>query len=135
MVVDMRFLPRISEGEVRCLFVGSELVEIVHKKPRKGGLSATLASGAVYTKCAPTDPKFARFVQHLKEDVPRIMDSLDMSGKPLPLLWTADYIFGDTDDELYIGEINCSCPGITQQLEIVDVIAKVALETVFPHAM
>ena len=47
MIVDQRFLPRIVEGEIRCLFVGSELVEIVHKKPKEGGLFATLASGAV----------------------------------------------------------------------------------------
>lgn len=93
-----------------------------------------MASGALYTKYAPDDPKFANFVSHLKKDVPRIMDSLEMGDKPLPLLWTADYIFGDTDDDLYIGEINCSCPGITQQLEIVPIIARVALETVFPHA-
>jgi len=131
MVVDQRFLPRITEGEVRCLFVGSELVEIVHKKPKEGGLSATLASGAIYTKYSPYDEKFATLVQHLKEDVPRIMASFDMAHRPLPLLWTADYIYGDTDDELYVGEINCGCPGITQQLGIVPVIAKVAFETVF----
>ena len=131
MIVDQRFLPRIVEGEVRCTFVGSELVEILHKKPAEGGLSATLASGAVYTKFAPDDAKFASLVRHLKEDVPRIMDSFDMADRPLPLLWTADYIYGNTDDELYVGEINCSCPGITRQLEIVPIIAKVALQTVF----
>ncbi|CAB9501829.1 expressed unknown protein [Seminavis robusta] len=135
LMVDMRFLPRISEGEVRCLFVGSELVEIVHKKPKEGGLSATLASGAVYTKYTPDDPKFARFQQHLQKDVPLIMESMEMKDRHLPLLWTADYIFGDTDDDLYISEINCSCPGITQQLEIVPIIAKVAFETTFPHAV
>ena len=134
MMVDMRFLPRITEGEVRCLFVGSELVEIVHKKPKDGGLSATLASGATYTKYSPDDERFANLVDHLKQDIPRIMDSFGMADHPLPLLWTADYIYGDNDDELYVGEINCSCPGITQQLEIVSFIAKVALETVFPHA-
>ena len=133
MMVDQRFLPRIVEGEVRCLFVGSELVEILHKKPAEGGLSATLASGAIYTKYAPDDKKFARLVQHLNKDVPRIMASFGMSDRPLPLLWTADYIYGETDDDLYVGEINCSCPGITQQLEIVPIIARVAIETVFPE--
>jgi hypothetical protein len=133
MMVDQRFLPRITEGEVRCLFVGSELVEIVHKKPREGGLSATLASGAIYTKYSPDDEKFSKLVEHLKDDVPRIMDAFGMADRPLPLLWTADYIYGDTDDELHVGEINCSCPGITQQLDIVPIIAKVAIETVFPE--
>ena len=67
MLIDQRFLPRITEGEVRCLFVRSELVEIVHKKPREGCLSATLASGAIYTKCSPYDKKFAKLVEHLKK--------------------------------------------------------------------
>jgi glutathione synthase/RimK-type ligase-like ATP-grasp enzyme len=134
MVVDQRFLPRIVEGEVRCLMVGPELVEIVHKKPKEGGLSATLQSGAIYTKYSPDDVKFAKLTKNFKEDIPRIMDSFAMSGQPLPLLWTLDYIYGDTDDELYAGEINCSCIGITQQLYVAPTVAKVAFESVFTQS-
>ena len=131
MVVDQRFLPRIVEGEVRCLMVGSELMEIVHKKPKDGGYSATLASGATYTKYKPDDAKFAKLVKNFKEDIPHIMASFGMSDQPLPLLWTVDYIYGDTDEDLHAGEINCSCPGITQQLHVAPTIAKVAFESVF----
>ena len=135
MLIDQRFLPRITEGEVRCLFVRSELVEIVHKKPREGCLSAVLGTGAVYTKYSPYDNKFAKLREHLKEDIPRIMDAIDMAHHPLPLLWAVDHIYGDTDDELYVGEINCSCLGITQQLDIAPIIAKAAIETVFPKGV
>lgn len=131
MMVDQRFLPRIVEGEVRCLFVGRELVEIIHKKPASGGLSATLASGAIYTKYKPDDEKFARLVKQMHEDLPRIMECFGMSHCPLPLLWTADYIYGDTDDDLYVGEINCSCVGITKQLHLSHNVAKVVLKDVF----
>lgn len=131
MVVDQRFLPRIVEGEVRCLMVGSELVEIVHKKPKEGGLSATLQSGAIYTKYAPDHPKFAKLVENFKDDLPRIMECFGMSDQPLPLLWTADYIYGDTDDDLHVGEINCSCVGITQQLHHASTVAKVAVQAIF----
>lgn len=131
MVVDQRFLPRIVEGEVRCLMVGSELVEIVHKKPKEGGLSATLQSGAMYTKYAPDHLKFAKLVKNFKEDIPHIMACFNMSDQPLPLLWTADYIYGTTDEELYVGEINCSCVGITQQLHHAPIVAKVAVEAIF----
>lgn len=131
MVVDQRFLPRIVEGEVRCLMVGTELVEILHKKPKEGGLSATLESGAVYTKFAPDHPRFAQLVRNFKEDVPQIMDCFGMSDQPLPLLWTVDYINGESDDDFHAGEINCSCPGITQQLHIVSTVAKTAYENVF----
>lgn len=131
MVVDQRFLPRIVEGEVRCLMVGSELVEIVHKKPKEGGLSATLQSGAIYTKYSPDDPKFTKLVENFKSDIPHIMDSFDMSDQPLPLLWTADYIYGESDEDLFVGEINCSCVGITQQLHHATIVANVAVEAVF----
>lgn len=131
MVVDQRFLPRIVEGEVRCLMVGSELVEIVHKKPKEGGLSATLQSGAIYTKYLPSDPKFEKLVKNFKSDIPHIMSSFDMSDQPLPLLWTADYIYGESDEDLFVGEINCSCVGITQQLHHSTIVANVAADAVF----
>jgi len=130
MLVDQRFLPRIVEGEVRCLMIGPELIQIVHKKPKEGGLSATLQSGAVYTKYSPDDPKFEKLVENFKADLPKIMSCFGLANEPLPLLWTADYIYGDTDDQLYVGEFNCSCVGITQQLEKSSIVARVALETV-----
>lgn len=131
MVVDQRFLPRIVEGEVRCLMVGSELVEIVHKKPKEGGLSATLQSGAIYTTYSPQDAKFAKLVSNFKADIPYIMECFNMGDQPLPLLWTADYIYGESDDDLFVGEINCSCVGITQQLHHAQVVAYVAVKAVF----
>lgn len=130
MIVDQRFLPRISEGEVRCNMIGQELISLVHKVPQDGGVSATLQSGAKYTKYSPEDPKFAQLVKALKDDLPNIMHALDMADEPLPLLWTADFIF-DTNDEgedvFYVGEFNCSCVGITQTLELAE---KVAAEAV-----
>ena len=40
-----------------------------------------------------------------------------------PLIWTADFILGPKDkagkDTYVLGEINCSCIGITTQLELV----------------
>jgi hypothetical protein len=131
MLVDQRFLPRIVEGEVRCLMIGSELIELVHKKPKEGGVSATLQSGAIYTKYSPDDPTFKSLVENFRSDVPHLMDAFGFSNQALPLIWTADYIFGDGNDQFHIGEINCSCVGISLQLDKVDVIAKVASENVF----
>ena len=55
MLVDMRFLPRIKEGEIRILMVGSKPIFVVHKKPadHADAFSATLFSGAVYTYDKP----------------------------------------------------------------------------------
>jgi glutathione synthase/RimK-type ligase-like ATP-grasp enzyme len=130
MLVDQRFLPRIAEGEVRCLMVGEELIELVHKVPKDGGVSATLESGAIYTKYSPDHPKFAKLVENFKHDIPRLMSAFNFENQPLPLLWTADYISGETDDDFHVGEINCSCVGITRQLNVADIMAKVAVETV-----
>lgn len=137
MLVDQRFLPRIVEGEVRCLMVGPNLVELIHKKPKAGGLSATLQSGAVYTRYGPEAPEFANLVENFKCDLSSIMSSFEMENQPLPLLWTADYIFGDEKDAsgrdtFYVGEFNCSCVGITKQLQLAHTVAETAIETCFP---
>merc|ERR1719313_2115783 len=56
-LVDQRLLPRISEGEVRCLMTGDTCQMIIHKKP-EGGLSA-VGGNSAYTYYEPTDPKYA----------------------------------------------------------------------------
>jgi hypothetical protein len=33
MLVDMKFMPRIKEGEIRILMVGANPIFVVHKKP------------------------------------------------------------------------------------------------------
>lgn len=50
MLVDMKFLPRIKEGEIRILLVGNKPLFVVHKKPAEqaDAFSATLFSGAQY---------------------------------------------------------------------------------------
>lgn len=55
MLVDMKFLARIKEGEIRILMVGSKPIFVVHKKPAESAdaFSATLFSGAVYTYDKP----------------------------------------------------------------------------------
>lgn len=132
MLVDQRFLPRIVEGEVRCNMIGSTLVNLVHKVPQAGALSCTLQSGADYTSYDPDHPKFAKLVEAFYEDLPKIMAAFDMAGEPLPLLWTADFIFDtapDGTDVFYVGEFNCSCVGITKDLHLAEQVAQTAVAT------
>jgi hypothetical protein len=134
-VIDQAFMPRISEGEVRVLFVGDQPVEIVHKKPREGGVSATLKSGATYTAFTPNDPAFSRLMaSFVKRDLGQLLPALGLDGHQLPLLWTADFILGDPRppwaegrDYYFIGELNCSCVGITTQLHLTDLVAAEAI--------
>lgn len=118
-LVDQRLLPRINEGEVRCLMSGDTCQKLIHKKPLDG-LSA-VGGNSAYTYYEPSDPKYADLLSKLMKDIPDIMKVLDLEGQPLPLLWTADYIPKDpehartdgVDTEYVVGEFNCSCVGIS----------------------
>jgi len=82
-----------------------------------------------YTYYEPTDDKYKGLVEKLYADIPELLPSLGLSGEPLPLLWTCDYIpknpddwekgpydrsCGDDKTEYTVGEFNCSCVGISK---------------------
>ncbi|CEL93230.1 unnamed protein product [Vitrella brassicaformis CCMP3155] len=134
-LIDQRFLPRIVEGEVRVNMIYDTPTEIVHKKPKAGGISATLKSGAQYISYKPDDPLFAPLMKNfLHNDLPRIMSVLGMEKEPIPLIWTADFILGDKTsdglDSYVVGEFNCSCVGITQQMHLAPSVAKGAIRII-----
>lgn len=120
MVVDMRFLPRIKEGEIRILMVGAKPVFVVHKKPREDdadAFSATLFSGARYTYDKPEN--WAALVDDFLRELPEVTTRLGTDR--VPLIWTADFMLDTNDDgsdRYVLGEINCSCVGFTSQLDL-----------------
>jgi hypothetical protein len=122
-LVDQRFCPRIVEGELRYNMVGPELVGIIHKKPKAGGISAVSGTGSVYTFYGPEEKKFSNLTNgFIKDDMNKIMPSLGLAKEPLPLWWTSDFILASpvgtpTEQEKWIvGEFNCSCVGISKCL-------------------
>ena len=130
MLVDMRFMPRIVEGEIRILLVGPHPVFVVHKKPAAGGdnFSATLFSGAKYTYDKPES--WQDLVDMFAAARPVIAEKL--GGDNIPLIWTADFMLADAEDgsDTYVlGEINCSCVGFTSELHmgIQELVAKEAI--------
>jgi len=124
--VGCRYLPRISEGEIRVLIINDQPMSVVHKKPKEGEFSATLFSGAHYQYDTPNDPKW-------KEVVKLTLNAFDaikpyLQGKNFPLLWTMDYImdYDEAGNDRYIlSEINCSCVGITTQPQLAQEVGKV----------
>ena len=134
MLVDMRFMPRIVEGEIRILLVGPHPVFVVHKKPAEGGdaFSATLFSGAKYTYQKPEE--WQELVDMFAEARPVIAEKL--GGDNIPLIWTADFMLADDDetgeDTYVLGEINCSCVGFTSELDmgIQQLVAEEAIKRV-----
>lgn len=124
MLVDMPFLPRITEGEIRLLMLGDRPINVVHKKPasHEDAFSATLFSGAQYRYDSPEE--WQDLIDTFLPALPDIMTRL--GDYDLPLIWTADFIL-DTDengnDAYILGEINCSCVGFTSQLELANDVA------------
>lgn len=125
MLVDMKFLPRIKEGEIRIFMINDKPVNVVHKKPvdNEDAFSATLFSGAQYRYDKPED--WSELVDMFIDNLPMITQKL--GGYDLPLIWTADFIL-DTDedgkDTYVLGEMNCSCVGFTSELSLSEDIAE-----------
>lgn len=127
MVVDMTFMPRIVEGEVRILLIGMTPVFVVHKKPAdtEGAFSATLFSGARYTYDEPA--KWQPLIDMFMAEFPKVRERLGEFD--IPLIWTADFMLDtapDGSDTYVLGEFNCSCVGFTSHLDqgIQDVVAE-----------
>lgn len=125
LLLDMPFLERIKEGEIRVLMLRDTVVNVVHKKPADtaDAFSATLFSGAKYRYDKPE--QWPDLVDSVKKALPLIQSRL--GNYDLPLIWTADFIL-DTDkktkkDIYVLGEINASCVGFTTFLELSDNIA------------
>jgi len=124
--VGCRYLERIAEGEIRVLLVNDKAISVVHKKPQEGEFSATLFSGAKYKYESPEDPKWKDVVDLTKKGLKDIKTFLN--GQNYPLLWTMDYILDyneDGTDKYVLSEINCSCVGITTELQYAEEVAKV----------
>ena len=103
---------------MRVLQSGSKCLQLIHKKPADGGISAVLGTGSTYTFYGPDEPKYAELKRKLfDEDLPRIMPNLGLEGEPFPIIWTTDlipYTDDDGSDQYTVGEFNCSCVGISK---------------------
>jgi len=124
MIVDMPFMPRIVEGEIRVLMLRRKPVYVVHKKPAqsKDAFSATLFSGAQYTYQKPEE--WPELVGLVDKNLDLMMEKL--GGYAIPLLWTADFMLDTAPggkDTYVLGEINASCVGFTTHLELAEQVA------------
>ncbi len=125
MLLDMPFLERIKEGEIRVFMLRRTPVNIVHKKPVEtaDAFSATLFSGAKYTYDSPE--KWPELLKIIEDNLDDIIEKL--GGYEIPLIWTADFIL-DTNketgkDNYVLGEINASCVGFSTHLELSEDVA------------
>lgn len=125
MIIDMPFMPRIVEGEVRVLMLRRTPIYVVHKKPAESenAFSATLFSGAKYTYQEPSE--WPELMDMVDKNLDGIIERL--GGYAIPLLWTADFMLDDKvggGDSYILGEINASCVGFSTHLELADKVAE-----------
>lgn len=117
MIVDMKFLPRIKEWEIRVLYIWEEPIFVVHKKPaeQENAFSATLFSGAKYNYFEPE--KYRELIEKFSINLKTIKNIL--GNFDTPVIWTADFILDFDEnwkDKYILWEINCSCVWFTTHL-------------------
>lgn len=125
-IIDMEFLPRISEGEIRLVLTGRTVIHVVEKRPKplsSGlGFSANLEAGAQHVWAKPEEwPQVVLpFYASLDEMLRR------MQARSPPALWTADFIrAGSAHDTTFVlSEINANCVGFKAHPEMGRDLAK-----------
>jgi hypothetical protein len=112
-ILDMPYLPGISEGEVRVFLIHDKPCYILHKKPKGGGFSATLFSGAEYS----ADSNLRRWDDVVAQTLWGLQKIRKFLGsKPLPVIWSIDSIPGlqaDGRQSYYFSDVNASCVGFS----------------------
>lgn len=108
-VVDQGFVPGVSEGLIRCYFVGTEVVGFAEQGA--GELAAhpdrVMGLPSPKTVFAADAAQFDTLRQLVTTELPALLGCLGLDAAQLPVLWDADFLRGDGGYVLC--EVNCSC--------------------------
>lgn len=113
-IIDQPFQERLAEGMIRVYFVHDEVVGFCHQWPR--GLLLPTGTGdsplpATPPMEGPETPKYGSLRAKVElEWVPQMKELLGISTFDLPVIWDADFLYGerssDTEDSYVLCEIN-----------------------------
>lgn len=107
-VIDQPFAPRITEGLVRCYLVADEVVGFCRQFPADRS-RRVFGLPSAKTMFPPDEPMFATLRARMETEwVPGLQRLVEVDRDSLPVLWDADFLFGDSDDSYILGEINVS---------------------------
>ena len=118
-VIDQPFQPRLPEGMIRCYVAADEVVGFGHQlikaliAPPPEGPDSPAAQPGPRIMHPNSAPQFQR-LRRLMEDewVPRMSEVLEIGKSDLPLIWDADFLYGQPtasgDDTYVLCEINVS---------------------------
>jgi len=120
LMVDQPFQERLSEGMIRCYVSQDEVVGFGHQLVR--ALMPTPLPGSPPEAYTPgprimygaTEPGFAALRTRMEfEWIPKLQRRLDIARDELPVIWDADFLYGQRDergeDTYVLCEINVSC--------------------------
>lgn len=109
LMVEQPYLARVRDGMIRVYLSHDVVVGFTHQYPR--GLLPPAVETRPSTKVfEPVDtPAYAELRQRLEREwVPELQRLLDLRTEQLPVIWDADFLFGDRADEYVLCEINVS---------------------------
>lgn len=110
-LIDQAFQPRVADGMVRCYMCGTELVGFARQYPAIGvAPDKTFGLPAAKTMLSRDEPQFQSLRTRLEHEwTPQMLAALGLAERSLPVLWDADFLFGQDADSFVLCEINASC--------------------------
>jgi hypothetical protein len=119
-LIDQPFTARLTEGMIRAYFVEREVVGFARQQPASGAddpnapdPDRVLGLPAAKTMYSADEPQFSSLRSQLQDEwLPGLQRLVDVSDEELPVLWDADFLFGqpteDGHDSYMLCEINVS---------------------------
>lgn len=118
-IVDQPFQPRLPDGMIRCYMsadkavgFGHQLVKALIALPTGGPVSEAAQPGPRIMHPASATPFQALRTKMESEWTPQMMQLLDIDAESLPIIWDADFLYGQRtasgEDTYVLCEINVS---------------------------
>ncbi len=131
-MIDQPFLNRLPEGMVRCYVAADKVAGFAHQYP-KGLLAPGHVRPHMEKRMFPPDyPEFRLLRTKMEgEWVPQMMETLKLARSALPVIWDADFLYGEKttggEDTFILCEINVSSVFAIPD-EAANAIARVVVE-------
>jgi len=109
-VIDQPFVTRLQDGMVRAYVVRDRVVGFAHQQPDPA-LDPARVLGMPSAKAMSNEDNrtYASLRARLQQEwIPGLLASTGLAHGDLPVLWDADFLYGDTTDTYVLCEINAS---------------------------
>jgi hypothetical protein len=110
LMVEQPFQPRLAEGMIRVYMSHDEVVGFAHQYPRgllDPEVAATLPTEKTFE--LPSEARYQPLRQRMEEQwVGELQQIVGVERDRLPVIWDADFLHGDGEDDWVLCEINAS---------------------------